>query len=561
MLTELNICDFAIIDELKVGFSEGLTIISGETGAGKSILVGAVGLLLGERASADMIRSLKDEAVIEALFDIRGQKTLQARISEMGLGDADADEIVIRRVVSRSGKNRVYINGRIGSLASLSVIGESLINICSQNAHQTILHVDNQIDILDEFGGLMPLRGEYRKIYDRYCLQEERLRLLEEKRGKRAEREELLRFQIQEISRADILEGEDVALADEKNVLVNIQKLSNLSQSAYETLYGKSESVLSGLHEAVSAVKEIRKIDPSLGLSEQEMDEFYYRLEAVALTFRDYANHLACDPLRLEMIEERLELLGRMKRKYGGTLSAVLDKLSEGQREIEAISTVEDEIADLRGRIAEEGKLLWEAAADLSAKRRGAALALVDSVEGEIRDMRMENARFSVVFHQHETNCVLNALNEKGKDLPEFYLAANAGEESKPLRNVASGGELSRIMLALKKVLANTGSVGTIVFDEVDSGIGGAAAEIVGKKIQEVARSHQVICITHLPQIACRGERHYLITKQVVDGRTTTGVSVLSENGRIEEIARMLGGVELTQKTREHAREMLFAAR
>jgi len=559
MLSELNIRDFAIIDELQVRFTEGLTVISGETGAGKSILIGAVGLLLGERASADMIRSLKDEAVVEALFDIRGQKDLQAKICEMGFGEAD--EIIIRRVVSRSGKNRVYINGHIGALSSLAAIGEALINICGQNAHQMILHPDNQIDILDEFGALLPLRGEYRKIYDHYCLLGTRLRLLAEKQGKRTEREELLRYQSEEISRAAILAGEDAALAEEKNILANIQKLSSLAQSAYETLYGKGESALSGLHDVVSAVKEIRKIDPSLGLSEQEMDGFYYRLEDVALTLRDYANHLAYDPLRLEAIEERLELLGRLKRKYGGTLAAVLEKLDDAKREIEAISTGEDEITGLADRIAEEKKRLWEAAADLSAQRRLAASALMNSVEDEIRSLRMENARFAVVFHERENNNGDAAPDEKGNDSPEFYLSANAGEELKPLRNVASGGELSRIMLAFKKVLATTGSVGTIVFDEVDSGIGGAAAEIVGKKLQEVARSHQVICITHLPQIACRGQRHYLVAKHVVENRTNTAVSVLSAAERVEEIARMLGGVELTQKTREHAREMLLAAR
>jgi DNA repair protein RecN (Recombination protein N) len=559
MLSELSIRDFAIIDELQVGFTGGLTVISGETGAGKSILIGAVGLLLGERASADMIRSFKEEAVVEALFDIRGQEALRTKINAMGFGDSS--EIVIRRVVSRSGKNRVYINGRIGSLSSLVVLGEALINICGQNAHQTILNPDNQIDILDEFGTLLPLRAEYREIYDQYCLLREKLRLLEEKQGKRAEREELLRYQIEEISRAGIIAGEDALLADEKNILVNSKKLASLSQSAYETLYGKEQSVLSGLHEVVSAVKEIRKIDSSLGLTGQEMDEFYYRIEDAALALRNYANHLAFDPLRLEAIEERMELLGRLKRKYGGTLASVSEKLSEAQREIAAIATGEEGIADLAGRIAAEKKRLAGKAAVLSAQRRRVALVLKSAVEEEIRSLRMENARFEVVFHDCGNSGDDAVPKEKGNDFPEFYLSANAGEELKPLRHVASGGELSRIMLAFKKVLAMTGSVGTIVFDEVDSGIGGATAEIVGKKLQEVARSHQVICITHLPQIACRGGSHYQVAKQVVENRTNANVSVLAEAERIEEIARMLGGVELTEKTREHAREMLLAAR
>ncbi len=559
MLIELNIHDFVLIDALTLRFTSGLTVISGETGAGKSILADAVGLLLGDRASSDMIRSHKEEAVVEALFDISGNEMLRRQVQTMGFGESD--EIVIRRIVSRSGKNRIYVNGRIGALSSLVALGEALINVCGQNAHQTILNTDNQIDILDEFGGLLPLRGNYRNIYDGYCLLREQLRSLLEKKEKRAEREDLLRYQIEEISRASVCEGEDEALAGEKNILANVQKLVSLSQNVYETLYEKSDSVLSGLHDAATAVREIQSIDTSLGLPVQEMDEFYYRLDDIARTLRDYSSRLAYDPQRLEAINERLELLGRLKRKYGGTLSAVLEKLDGAITEIDAISTLEDEINSLSGRIAKEKDVLREAAIQLSGRRRETASKLIDAVEAEIRSLRMENARFTVVFHENDHDAEGESPGEKGIDSPEFYLSANIGEELKPMRNVASGGELSRIMLAFKKVLAATGSVETIVFDEVDSGIGGAVAEIVGRKLQEVAESHQVICITHLPQIACRGERHYLVSKQVSEGRTNTDVSLLSDAGRAEETARMLGGVELTEKTREHAREMLLAAR
>jgi DNA repair protein RecN (Recombination protein N) len=551
--------DFAIIDELQVNFTGGLTVISGETGAGKSILVGAVGLLLGERANSDMIRSNSDEAVVEALFDITGQDSLRKMMDDMGFGEGD--EIAIRRIISRSGKNRVYINGRIGSLAPLVAIGEALINVSGQNTHQTILYPDNQLDILDAFGGLLSLRGDYRKIYDAYSQLKERQRILEERRRQRSEREDLLRYQIEEISRAEIISGEDASLVNEKNILVNIQKLAGLSQSAYDALYQRGESVLSGLHDAVSAVKEIKKIDASLELSVQEMDESYYRLEDAARVIRDYANRLSFDPLRLEEIEERLEILNRLKKKYGGTLPAVLEKLSEAKKEVEAVATVADEITELAALASEEKKRLWAAAEILSTERRRTALNLVASVEAEIRSLKMENARFEIIFHKPGNGGGDSIPGEKGNDSPEFYFSANAGEAPKPLRNVASGGELSRIMLAFKKALLATGSVGTIVFDEVDSGIGGATAEIVGRKLQEVARSLQVICITHLPQIACRGERHYRVAKNVEENRTKTSVSVLSDDERVEEIARMLGGVEMTEKTREHAREMLMAAR
>ena len=558
MLAELNIRNFAIIDELRVAFDGGLNMISGETGAGKSIIIGAVGLLLGERANADMIRSFEDAAVVEALFDIRGQEGLQEKIREMGFGDGE--ELVVRRVVSRSGKNRVYINGNLASLAALAAIGESLINICGQHEHQMILDPENHTDILDEFGSLLPLRAAYREHYDRYRALRERLRGLQERRKTQAEREDLLRFQIGEIAGAEPRPGEDAALLEEKRILSNVQKLIDHAESAYETLYGKGGSVLTEFRGALSAVKEIRKIDPGLKLSEQEMEELYYRIEEAAFALRDYAKRLSYDPARLEAVEERLELLGRLKRKYGGTLEAVLGKQAEAEREIGEIGSLEEETGEILREIAAEQGRLMEAAGALSAKRRTAAAALKRAVEGEIRTLRMADARFEVVFRDPAGEGDA-ALNEKGMDIPEFYLSANVGESLKPLRAIASGGELSRIMLALKKVLARTGSVGTIVFDEVDSGIGGATAEIVGQKLREVARHHQVLCITHLPQIACCGDRHYLVVKRVAGERTNTSVALLSEEERLTEITRMLGGVELTEKTRDHAREMLHAAR
>ncbi|MHB8907563.1 MAG: DNA repair protein RecN [Syntrophales bacterium] len=557
MLTELNIRNFAIIDELKVTFDGGLNIISGETGAGKSIIIGAVGLLLGERANADMIRSFEDAAVVEALFTVREQDGLRKRITELGFGDGE--ELIVRRVVSRSGKNRVYINGALASLAALAALGESLINICGQHEHQMILNPENHADILDEFGGLLPLRSAYREAHDRYRSLSARFRELQELSRKKEEREELLRFQIGEISQADLRVGEDAALLEEKKILANVQKLTDLAEAAYETLYGKGNSVLAEFRDAVSALKEIRKIDPSCRLSAEEMDELYYRIEDAALTLRDYAKHLSFDPGRMEIIEERLELLGRLRRKYGGTLDAVLARQAEAEGELRNIASVEEESGTIARAIAAEREKLAEAARILSGRRHEAARLLQKTIEAEVRTLRMENTRFEVVFREPPPGDA--AFTEKGTDDLEFYLSANVGEELKPLRGIASGGELSRIMLALKKVLARTGSVGTIVFDEVDSGIGGATAQIVGQKLREVSRHHQVLCITHLPQIACCGDRHYHVVKRITGERTNTSVAVLTDEERLEEIARMLGGVELTETARDHAREMISVAR
>ena len=544
MLTELNIRNFAIIDELKVTFDGGLNVISGETGAGKSIIIGAVGLLLGDRANADMIRSFEDTAVVEALFHIGEYEGLKKEVSAMGFGDGQ--DLIVRRVVSRAGKHRVYINGALASLASLAAIGESLINICGQHEHQMILDPENHTDILDEFGGLLPLRSAYREAYDRYLALNEKLRGLQELTRKKEEREDLLRFQIAEISQADVRVGEDAALIEEKKVLANVQKLIDFAEGAYEILYGKSGSVLTDFRSAAGAVKEIRKIDPALKLSDGEMEELYYRIEDAAFTLRDYAKRLSFDPDRMEALEERLELLGRLKRKYGGTLDAVLRKQAEAEEELRKITSVEEEIGKLLTVIAAERRRMMEAGELLSARRRESGRRTAGGDRGG--DPDAADGKRPLCGGLPRPGEGDAALNEKGMDDLEFYLSTNVGEELKPLRGIASGGELSRIMLALKKVLARTGSVGTIVFDEVDSGIGGATAEIVGRKLKEVARHHQVLCITHLPQIACYGDRHYRVAKRIVGERTNTSVTLLSEDERLEEIARMLGGVELTRR-------------
>lgn len=559
MLRELKIQNLAIIDTLGISFVEGFNVISGETGAGKSIIIGAVGLLLGDRASSDIIRSSEETAVVEALFDIAGRDGIKKKLDEMGYGGDD--ELVVKRTVSRSGKNKIYINGNLATLGNLSSLSESLVNVCSQHEHQTILNAEHHIDILDEYGDLMPLRNRFSLLYRDYCNLKEYLRELEQKNKSKLEREEFLQFQLKEIVDAHIMPGEDIALLDEKNVLKNAKLLSDHGRTAYEILYAGEDSVLERLSTAIRSVKEIREIDASLTVSTNDLDSAYFSLEESALALRDYTNKIVYDPERLEEIDNRLEHLSRLKRKYGGTLADVLGKKSEIEHELTTISSVEEEIEQVSTKIVGMKEQVIASAHELSKRRVDVAARLKDEIEREIHTLRMANAVFDIRFHTPSYDGAGDpVMNVRGCDFPEFYLSTNIGEEIKPLNRIASGGELSRIVLAMKKVLARTGSVSTIIFDEVDSGIGGATAEIVGHKLQEVAKHHQVICISHLPQIVCFGDHHFLVEKKVEGLKTNTGVRVLSEEERLNEVTRMLGGVEITEKTREHAHEMLKAA-
>jgi DNA repair protein RecN (Recombination protein N) len=560
MLTELSIRNFAIIDELKISFPAGLTILSGETGAGKSIIIGAISLLLGERATADLIRSSEDSATVEAVFDIRDRQDVTARLEALDL--PVEEELVIRRIVSRSGRNRIYVNGGMTTLASLATLSELLINICGQHEHQVLLNADSHIDILDGFGGLLPSRQEYTGLYEDYQRLRTRLGVLQNIQKQRGEREDFLRFQLKEIDGADVKKGEDESLQEEKRLLAHAGRLQEIAEAAHEVLYDRQGSVLAELGKIIGQVREIRRIDPEFRVSPEELESVAIQLEDTALALRDYMKKIPRDPGRLDEIEGRLELLSKLKRKYGGSLDLVLQTRSSLEEDIKGLETVTEEIERVTDLIHVREAQLRELAAILSRERAKTATVLEKAINAEIRSLKMERGRFKVMTDPSAAGTSDGTpFHAKGADTIEFYLSTNVGEELKPLNRIASGGELSRIVLAMKKVLARTGAVGTVIFDEVDSGIGGATAEVVGRKLKEVSKHHQVICITHFPQIACFGDGHYLVSKGVSDARTKAFVRRLNERERLDEIARMLGGVVVTGKTREHAKEMLRAAK
>ncbi len=558
MLNDLSIKNFAIIDELHLSFSEGLNVISGETGAGKSIIIGAVSLLLGDRATTDMIRSQADTATVEAVFDISGNRPLQAKIAAMGF--PETEELIIRRIISHAGKNRAFINGQSATLTNLSAISELLINICGQHEHQVILNAENHIDILDEFGNCLIQRTDYEAIYNRYQHVKSEIDRLRGLSRSREEKTDLYKFQLKEIE--DILPQpeEDATLAHEKKVLINARKLTDCANRAFDLLYGDKDCAMVKLKEVENQIKEIKKIDASLNIADADMEGSVIALQDAALTLRDYTKNIYFDEGRLTAIDDRLELLNRLKRKHGGTLEAVLNKKQEIEASLKTVFSLEEELEKLNDEKDKIKEDLRKSAGKLSGKRQEAAKKLEDAVDVEIRALNMPHAAFSVNFSK-ATGDVSESFGPKGMDEIEFYFSANKGEEARPLNKVASGGELSRIILALKNVLSRTGSVSSIVFDEVDNGIGGAVAEIVGRKLKEVSCNHQIICITHLPQIACFGEKHLHVSKKIVKGRTVTSVNELDDDRQIEEISRMLGGVQVTETTREHAREMLNNSR
>ncbi|PKN71745.1 MAG: DNA repair protein RecN [Deltaproteobacteria bacterium HGW-Deltaproteobacteria-12] len=558
MLNDLSIKNFAIIDELRVSFNKGLNIISGETGAGKSIIIGAVNLLLGERAATEMIRTKADAATVEALFDISRNKALQKKISQMGF--EAGNDLVIRRVVSRTGKNRALINGQMATLANLAAVSEFLINICGQHEHQMILNAENHIDILDDFGGCLPARAAYEESYNQFQQIKAQQDKLENQRLAREEKTELIRFQLKEIEDVAPQIAEDNSLIEEKKVLVNVQKLLAAAARAYDLLYGEASSVIEKLKEVQGQIKEIKKIDAKLTLSETDVENSFFTLQDAALSLRNYSKNLFFDPARLAAIEERLEMINRLKRKHGGSLESVLQKKQEMEKELLLVSNVAGELQKLSQEELIVKARMQQRALELSQLRAKAAAELKGAVDKEISALNMPHAALEVHFQRNAASASPETYNARGGDELEFYLTANIGEEPKALNKIASGGELSRIVLALKNVLSHAGSVETIVFDEVDSGIGGATAEIVGRKLKNVAAHHQVICITHLPQIACYGDSHLRVVKKVAGGRTTTEVDELDDEEKIEEISRMLGGVDLTEMTRDHAREMLAGA-
>lgn len=561
MLVQLTISNFAIIGHLEIQFKPGLNILSGETGAGKSIIINAVNLILGGRASAELIRSGADEARVEALFHVPLPSPVSLLLEEMDIpfhGD-----LLIKRHLSREGRNRIVINSSMATLQMLSRLGQMMISISGQHEHQLLLKPDNHLALLDDFAGLADERGSLSDAFKEHQALKEKRDALKKEIREKEERQDLARFQKEEIEKAALQTGEDKALEAEKKRLLYAEKLMEEVREAYGTLYEKDNSVLSILAQCLRRLERGADLEERLKATVKALASAKAEIEESAMELRELQRGIVMDPRRLEEVEERLQLIHKLKRKYGTSIEEIIQLKDRLAEMMDNLDQRKEELGRMESGIEEAEKVLVSKALLLSGKRRQAARSFEDSLKDELALLSLGGTRFEVQFQDPSESLkagreeLMRKLRAEGLDRVEFMLSPNVGEDLKPLSKIASGGELSRIMLAMKTILARSSSVETIVFDEVDSGIGGAAAEVVGDKLRSLAGYHQILCITHLPQIASKGMTHFMVEKQVVEGRTRTVISELGFEERVKEIARLLGGKKVSQKAVAHAKEML----
>lgn len=550
MLSELRIRNFALIENLSVRLGAGLNVLTGETGAGKSIIVGALSLLVGERASAEVVRTGADRAAVEGVFEVAGREDIRVWLDERGL-EVDEEILVLKREVAREGRNRVWINGSPSTASSLAEVGSLLVSLHGQHQHQSLLRRDQQREILDAFGGHKVLLEEVAEYHRQLRALEAEIANLEQTRREMLQRADFLRFQVQEIESAAIMAGEEEALEEEARRLSHAEQLTELTTLLLAGLASGRESALAQLSGHRRPLEQLIRIDPSQGELTELFDSAYYALEEISGRLNDYRSLIDHDPKRLNEIGNRQDELFRLRSKYGPELDDVIRTCEEAKAELEQIDGAGWELSELESRRDDMGAKLAASSSALSARRAEAASALAREVNQIIPDLGMEGGRFEASF------LPLAEPGPRGAEEVEFRVSLNRGFEPKPIAQVASGGELSRVMLALKAILARLDAVPTLIFDEVDAGIGGKVALKVGEKMQTVATNHQVLAITHLPQIAARAHRHLIVRKEEGAEATSTSVHFLQPDQRIREVARMLGGDPESERSLAHARELL----
>jgi DNA repair protein RecN (Recombination protein N) len=559
MLRELHIKNFSIIDDVTVEFSEGFNALTGETGSGKSIIINALSLALGERATGELIRGGEKEAIIEAFFDISPKALSSSSLQILADNGIDIDDcLILKRIISVQGKNRAYINGSMANVQTLSDISKNIVDIHGQYEHQSLLLEENQLDLLDAYGGLLDDRKDVSEIYESLFRIKRQISDLAQKEKDRAQRLDILQYQINEIEAAGLKPGEDEELQEELKFLGNAGRLAELANRAYDSLYSSDSSSITTLSCIINDLREISEIDSRAKEALKSSEDALPLLEETAFFLRDYKDILDFDPGRLDQVQERLELIKGLERKYGNSIGGVLSYYDNARIELEELQYSEEKQEALKADLEEIKSKLTKKSQALTKKRRSIAKKIEKEVVNQLSNLSMPDTRFSIQITQEEGDDTTDGFKSThtGIDHIEFLISPNVGEALKPLSITASGGELSRVMLSLKSILASGDNIPILVFDEIDAGIGGITAETVAQKLKKLSTAHQVICITHLPQIASYADGHLKIEKSSIKGRTVVAIDKLDKEDRTSEIARMLSG-ELSDVSVRHAREML----
>lgn len=580
MLTLLSISNIALIDELRVEFDHGLNLLTGETGSGKSIIVDALGVLIGGRFTSDLLKTGSERAAIEGLFSVVRSPGLETLLGAAGIGvianDAEAPsapsttksrapfELIIRRELSASGRNKIFINNQLATQALLREVRPFLVDIHGQGDQQTLFNSDTHLELLDAFAGPVAadLREEVAEAFRHWRELRRELESLQADEAEKFQLADILKFQIGELERAELAIGEDVTLEEERRRLLNVEKLTLLCAESYALIYEDNDAALTRVRLAAKQIEELAGYESSFRDYLEGLEQARSVLEDLAFSLRDFSEKLEFSPARLEQMGDRLAEISSLKRKYGGSIETALEHLARAEDRLRQIEHAGERETEIKVELDAALSAYLERADRLHRERVRAARKFERAVEQGLVEVAMENARFQIQIASADRSDLKTAENARyftaqGIDQIDFYFSANVGEEVKPLSKVASGGEASRLMLVLKTVANASEFPRTIVFDEIDSGIGGRVSDAVGAKLKRLSQTNQVLCVTHQPQIARFADTHLLVKKETVGGRTAVSVEALDRRARVEEIARMLTGAAITDSARRHAREML----
>jgi DNA repair protein RecN (Recombination protein N) len=557
MLETLRIKNIAVIDSAEIPFKQGLNILSGETGAGKSIVLEAISLILGSRANTDLVRTECDEAVVEGLFNLSELPWMKERLDTLGF-DSDTQELLIKRTVARSGRHRIHVNGELATLTILQILCEGLVDLCGQHEHQTLIRPATQLELLDRYGNLVAQTQSVGAAFLKSKKLQKEKETLESAEAEREKRADFLKFQIEELSAAGLQPGEDQELQKRKVLLQSAEVRAQTAEAVRQILESEEDGALNSLRAAILKIRNLRSLDEKSAPIHETLERALAEAEEAGIQLNRYLSSADVDPEQLQSVQERLSLFADLRRKYGATVEEMLVTLARLEHENASLDQTSAKLGQLTLELEESQSELRKIGKKLSAARKKASEVFADSVTQELKDLKMGDAIFQIEINARDD---IGAWSATGADQIQFVVQTNRGETARPLGKIASGGELSRLMLAIRRVIADRGGIGVYLFDEIDAGIGGQTAFQVGKKLKSVAAYNQVICITHLPQVASFADHHLVVRKGAKSKRTLTEVIELSKAERKEELARMLGGPELTKKSLDNAAELMQLAR